>query len=61
MQVLKADTIERLPTLLLKEQFHEEWDRVCDVLIHVYPISNELLDFMLKDLRMINEELEKRH
>jgi hypothetical protein len=61
MQVSKVDTIQELPTLLLKKKFHEEWDRVCDVLMHVYPISDESLAFMLRDLRMIHEELETRH
>jgi hypothetical protein len=56
-----VDTIQELPTLLLKKKFHEEWDRVCDVLMHVYPISDESLAFMLRDLRMIHEELETRH
>jgi hypothetical protein len=61
MQVSKVDTIQELPTLLLKKKFHEEWERVCDVLMHVYPISDESLAFMLRDLRMIHEELETRH
>jgi hypothetical protein len=61
MHVSKVDTIQELPTLLLKKKFHEEWDRVCDVLMHVYPISDESLAFMLRDLRMIHEELETRH
>jgi hypothetical protein len=61
MQVLKAGTIQQLPTLLLKKKFHQEWDRVSDILIHVYPISDESLAFMLRDLKLINEELEKRH
>jgi hypothetical protein len=60
MQVLKADTIQQLTTPLLKKKFHEEWDRVCDVLLHVYPISDESLAFMLRDLKTINDELEKR-
>ena len=61
MHVSKVDTNQELPTLLLKKKFHEEWDRVCDVLMHVYPISDESLAFMLRDLRMIHEELETRH
>ena len=61
MQVSKVDNIHQLPTSLLKEKFHEEWDRICDVLMHVYPISDESLAYMLKDLKMIHEELETRN
>jgi hypothetical protein len=55
------DTIHQLPTSLLKEKFHQEWDRICEVLMNIYPISDESLAYMLRDLRMIHEELETRH
>jgi hypothetical protein len=61
MQVSKMDTIHQLPTSLLKEKFHQEWDRICEVLMNIYPISDESLAYMLRDLRMIHEELETRH
>ena len=60
MQVSKVDSIHQLSTSILKEKFHAEWDRICDVLMHIYPISDESLAFMLRDLRMIHEELETR-
>ena len=61
MQVSKMDTIHQLLTSLLKEKFHQEWDRICEVLMNIYPISDESLAYMLRDLRMIHEELETRH
>ena len=60
MQVSKLTIFEQLPTSVLRERYNEEWERVCDVLIRVYPMSNDSLVFMLRDLLLMNEELETR-
>lgn len=60
MQVFKVE-IQELPTSILQEKFHEEWERVSDILIRIYPISDESLQMMLRELIILNEEFERRN
>ena len=62
MQSSLLRTIQQLPTPTLQERFYEEWDRVANVLMRVYPFpfTNEVLKVMLEELMALNEELERR-
>ena len=49
-----------MPTPVLKEKIKLEWERVSELLIKIYPISTESFQMMLRDLTMMNNELDKR-
>ena len=52
--------IKELSTTDLREKFFDEWERVSNILIRLYPLSNESLHMILKDLISYYEELKRR-
>lgn len=56
----KMDTIQQLPTSLLKEKFYEEWERVSGVILKHVPVSDGNLKWLLEELLLMHEELERR-
>ena len=60
MQKVGINTYEDMPTPVLKEKIKAEWERVSQLLIKIYPISHESFQMMLRDLTMMNNELDKR-
>lgn len=60
MSVSKVN-LEELSTLALREKFKEEWERVSDILIRIFPLSNEALLIVLRDLQLLYEELKRRN
>ena len=48
------------PTKELEETFAKEQERVFRVLLNVFPISQETLEHLLADLKLMHEELKKR-
>ena len=60
MSSLKESPIQQLPTFLLQEKFNEEQERVMSKLMKYYPRTNESLEAMLCDLKVMHEELQRR-
>jgi len=60
MQVLKEETLQQLPTPVLKTIYQEEWDRISAILVHYTPLSDGTSDWLVKELRLLQEELERR-
>jgi hypothetical protein len=60
MSSLKESPIHQLPTFLLQEKFNEEQERVMTKLMKYYPRTNESLEAMLYDLKVLHEELQRR-
>jgi len=52
---------KELSTPDLKRKFLEEWERISDKLIRYQPISNDAMQMLLKELLLMNEELERRN
>jgi hypothetical protein len=52
--------IEELSTSDLRNKLNEEWERVSNILVRLYPLSNESLNMILKDLVSYYEELKRR-
>lgn len=60
MQVSQVKLFQQLPAPTLQEKFYEEWERVSNLLIRVYPLSNDSIKMMLEELLALHEELERR-
>jgi len=52
---------KELSTPDLKRKFLEEWERISDKLIRYQPMSNDAMQMLLKELLLMNEELERRN
>ena len=52
--------IDELSTSDLRNKLIEEWERVSNILVRLYPLSNESLNMILKDLVSYYEELKRR-
>jgi len=52
---------KELSTPDLKKKFLEEWERISDKLIRYQPMSNDAMQMLLKELLLMNEELERRN
>ena len=44
----------------LEQRFAKEQERVFKILLNVFPISQETLEHLLVDLKLMHEELKKR-
>ena len=51
----------QLSTFDLRKKFIEEWERVSNIMVRVYPLSDESLRMILRDLQSIHGELKRRN
>ena len=52
--------LRQFPTDELKLRFEKEQTRVFTYLMNIYPISQESLEHLLADLKLMHEELKRR-
>jgi hypothetical protein len=50
----------QMPTPLLQEKFNSERERIFERLMYAHPLSNESLQLLFRELKAMNDELEKR-
>ena len=51
----------QLSTFDLRKKFNDEWERVSNIMVRVYPLSDESLRMILRDLQSIHGELKRRN
>lgn len=58
---VKEANIQELSSLQLRDKYKQEFERVTSVLLRYFPLSDSVLDFILRDLQIIHKELKRRN